>query len=153
MKYLSLLTVLLQLALLGSIAWEDGARYRIDPRGTCLLAAASFPRVVIRPLLWAESLLMALLICSILLLLLAMIAARQGGFLMGGGDIKLLFALLLNLEAARYPLYFGISGLYILFLRFTWPEAKKLPLGPALCGAAACLLLMGSFAAFRMALQ
>lgn len=141
MKYLYFLPVLLQLALLGSIAREDGACYRIDPRGTCLLAVASFYRLLNRPPLWAESLLTALLICSALLLLLALIATRREGFLMGGGDIKLLFALLLNLEAARLPLYFGIAGVYILFLRFTWPEAKKLPLGPALCGAAACLLI------------
>ena len=144
MKYF--LPIFLQLVLLSSVAREDGARYRINPPGTCLLAAASFPRLISRPQLWAESLLTALLISSVLLLLLTMIVARQGRLLMGGGDIKLLFALLLNLETDSYPLFFGIVALYILFLRFTWPDTKKLPLGPALCGAAACLLLMRYFA-------
>lgn len=141
MKYLFFLHLALLFCLLGCIAREDGACRRIDPRKTCLLAAASFPRVICRGPLWAESLLMGLLICSVLLLMLTAMTIYKGCRLMGGGDIKLLFALLLHLEAVRYPLYFGIAGLYILFLRFTWPEAKKLPLGPALCAAVACLLI------------
>lgn len=141
MKIFLIIHGALLFCLFGRIARKDALLYRIDAISVWLAAALSFPRAFCRPALWGGSLLTAVSLCLLLLLTLAALKEKGGKILMGGGDVKLLFALLLHINHRHLPLFLGILGFYILFLRFTWPHPSRLPLGPALCGAGACLLL------------
>ncbi len=70
-------------------------------------------------------------------------AARKAArFPLGGGDIKLVFALLLQVEYRSVPLWGGIACGYILMTFAVWPDRRKLPLGPALSGACVCVMLL-----------
>ena len=141
MKYLLWTNLLFLFWILGSISAADAKRFWIDPRKTWLLAAASLPKAVLLPREWAGSLLTAFLFTSALLWAVNLFVRKKERKLMGGGDIKLFYALLIHVDAALLLPFIGVVCLYILLLRFTWPESRKLPLAPALCGALACLLL------------
>ena len=142
MIFLMIIIQLPLFCLMGQIAREDAARLQIRNAYVWPLAVGSLYRVLTNPPGWAGSLLAALLVCGVLMTVTLLVQARRGKRILGGGDIKLLFALLLHIPVPALPWFLGILCVYILFLRLCWPEPGHLPLGPALCGAGMCLMIM-----------
>ena len=147
--------------LLGRIARADVRSFRIPAKETCMLAACSLARAMAGPAGWAESAAAAVLFCGAMSVVAAAAvkkgpvteaepkagrlamspAARPDRFLVGGGDIKLVFAILLQMDVSDVPPWGVTACLYILLTRAVWPDKRRLPLGPALGGACACVLL------------
>jgi Flp pilus assembly protein protease CpaA len=147
--------------LLGRIARADARSLRIPARENCMLAACSLARATAGPAGWAESAAAAVLFCGAMAAIAAaaakkgpmttaglkarrppmLPAAQPDRFLIGGGDIKLVFAILLQMDIRDVPPWGVTACLYILLTRAVWPDKRRLPLGPALGGACACVLL------------
>lgn len=120
---------------------RDAKQYRI-PAGDCwMLVLLSAPCLLPQPIRWLERLGISLILCLCLMGLLLLLARFIPRIRLGGGDIKFLFALLLHLDRGQILLFLGLVCVYILLIHGTWPDKRKLPLGPALAGAAACMLL------------
>ena len=130
---------------LGRIARADGRTLKIPARENCLLAACSLARLIESPAAWAESLVLACLIAGLLFGVDLALSGKERGagrFPWGGGDIKLVFSLLLQTESRAIPLWGGTACVYILLTYAGWPDKQRLPLGPALAGACACVMLL-----------
>ncbi|MBO4837959.1 MAG: hypothetical protein J5493_01125 [Lachnospiraceae bacterium] len=131
--------------LLGRIAREDAEALRIPAEENWGLAACSLVRVIAEPAEWAASLAAAVVFCGLLAaadLATARTRHAEGRLAAGGGDVKLVFALLLQVEYRMVPLWGGIACVYILATFAVWPDKRKLPLGPALAGAGVCVMLL-----------
>ena len=146
MDFLKFFHILAASCLLFRIARADARSLRIPPRENCVLAACSLARVISSPAGWASSLLAAVLFCALFtaadLLMRRRRGPESGRFPAGGGDIKLIFSLLLQTDLKHLPLWAAAACVYILLTRIVWPEKRKLPLGPALAGAGILVLLL-----------
>nr|MBQ6242597.1 hypothetical protein [Lachnospiraceae bacterium] len=137
--------------LLGRIARADAGTLRIPAEENWGLAACSLARAIAEPAGWVQSLAAAVVFCGLLAAADLAVARLYGAsaakrkaewFPLGGGDIKLVFALLLQVEYRSVPLWGGIACGYILMTFAVWPDRRKLPLGPALSGACVCVMLL-----------
>lgn len=116
-------------------AAEDAACFKIPPPCTVLIAFCAFPRLLISAGGWLRSLLLGSLCCAGLLLLSLCGSALFRKRVLGGGDLKLIFALLLHLRPASFLAFFGLFCLYALETALLLKETRRLPLAPALSAA------------------
>ena len=130
--------------LLARMAEADVRSLRIPAWENCLMAACSLVRVTGSPAEWAESLAAACLFAGLLFSADLLLSSRERGsdrFPLGGGDIRLVFSLLLQFGSRKIPLWGGTACLYVLLTWAVWPEKRRMPLGPALAGAGAVCML------------
>jgi len=140
--FLKCLSDIYAAALLFRTARRDASHLTIGPPHLCLLAALSFPRLAASASAWFVSLLAAALCPAFLLTAAGIYRRLKGRILIGGGDIKMIFACLLLFPAERLPLFLTLLLLYTGWLYFVWPDKRRLPLGAAIASAALiCLML------------
>ena len=128
--------------LLLAAAAED-LRSRSIPKGICFwLFLMSLPRLIIQPAEWLISLFFALLI----LIPLGLLSLPLSRFLkqraLGGGDIRLLAALLPALSPSVQLMFWSLLCLLFLLEALLMKGQKRLPLAPAAAGAAFCTALL-----------
>lgn len=136
-----LLRVCPVMALLIRAAGVDVKQERLPNRCALAVAAASLLRLISDPAGWLISLLISLTVAGILLNLSWALGRGSGRPGMGGGDIKMIFALLLSF-APNQALLFGLCFVcFSLETALLWGR-KRFPLGPSLAAAAGAAFLL-----------
>lgn len=129
------------MALLIRAAWIDVKQERLPNCCALAVAAASLLRLISDPTGWLISLLISLTAAGVLLILSWALGKGSGRPGLGGGDIKMIFALLLSFAPAQ-ALTFGLCFVcFSLETALLW-DRKRFPLGPSLAAAAGAAFLL-----------
>ena len=129
------------MALLIRAAWIDVKQERLPDRCTLAVAAASLLRLLSDPLAWLISLFISLSAAGILLILSWALGRGSGRPGLGGGDIKMIFALLLSFTPAQ-ALCFGLCFIFFALEMALFWGRERFPLGPSLAAAAGASFLI-----------
>ena len=127
------------------LAAAEDLRSRSIPSGCCFwLFVLSLPKLAVRPAEWLISLFFALLVLIPLGLFSLPLGRRLGGKALGGGDIRLLAALLPTFGPSAQLCFWSLFCLLVLIEALRMRGRKGLPLAPAVAGAAFCTVLLAA---------
>lgn len=133
--FLGRLEIMAVLILLIPAALADIRSRRLPPLLSWLIALLSLPRALLHPGAWLMGFWMALFSALLLLLISWVLAGILKRRVLGGGDIKLLFALQLHFSPGLCLRFWSLLAL--LALGTVLPDCKQeIPLGPVILGAA-----------------